>query len=143
MSLMIESTDELLQLLKKMDLKVKSVEELHQLLASINANYNPDAARQKTAKLVGTAVPGFMAGAAAFASFMLFGSQNTQTTLPFTVGGLAIIWASMAVVSTAAVICASVMTRGGRGRAMPDNLPDRSASSGEPVVTHITKDLSL
>jgi hypothetical protein len=143
MSLMIESTDELLQLLKKMDLKVKSVDELHQLLASINVNYNPDAARQKTAKLIGTAVPGAMAGAAAFASFMLFGStNNVSTTLPFTVGGLAIIWVSAAVVSTAAVICASIMTKS-RGQAMSENPPGRPVSRGEPVMTHITKDLSV
>ncbi|HEY7330534.1 MAG TPA: hypothetical protein VH592_23035 [Gemmataceae bacterium] len=143
MSLMIESTDELLQLLKKMDLKVRSVDELYQLLASINANYNPDAARQKTAKLIGTAVPGAMAAAAAFATFFLLGSNNTVSALPFTVGGLAVVWGAVAVVSTAAVICASIMTRGRRGQMMQENPSGRPVSRGEPMMTHITKDLSV
>jgi len=45
------------------------------------------------------------------------------------------------VVSTAAVIAAAIMTGGRRGRTMPDNPPDRPASRGEPVVTHIIKEL--
>jgi hypothetical protein len=140
MSVMIENTDELLQLLKKMDLKVKSVDELHQLLASINASYNPDATRQKTGKLIGTTVPGFMAGAAAFASFMLLGSSGST---PFTIGSLGVIWGSVAVVSTAAVISAAILSGGRPNRGMPDNPPNRPATRGEPIVTHITKDLSI
>lgn len=142
MSVMIESTDELLTLLKKMDMKVSSVEELRQLLATINANYNADAARQKTGKLIGTAVPGFMAGAAAFTSFFLFGSQTTHT-VDYAIGGLAVIWGPVALVSTAAVIAGAVLSGARRGRTMPDSPPDRPPLRGEPVVTHITKDLSL
>ena len=57
MSLLIENTEELLTVVKKLNLKVASVDELRHLLAEINANYNPEAARQKTGKLVGVAVP--------------------------------------------------------------------------------------
>ncbi len=139
MSVMIESTDELLTLLKKMDLKVHSVEELRHLLTSINASYNPDAARQKTGKLISTTVPGFMAGAAAFASFMLLGSGVGSSTI----GGLAVIWGPVALVSTVAVIAGAVMASIRRGHTMPDNPPERPASRGEPVVTHITRDLPM
>jgi hypothetical protein len=139
MSVMIESTEELLTLLKKMDLKVTSVDELRQLLATINANYNPDAARQKTGKLIGTAVPGAMAVAAAFASFMLLAGPGSVNAI----GGLAVIWGAVALVSTAAVIASAILTGARRGRAMPDYSPDRPASRSEPVVTHITKDLSV
>ena len=91
--MMIESTEELLTLLKKMDLKVHSVDELRQLLATINANYNPDAARQKTGKLIGTTVPGFMAGAAAFASFMILGQGMSHHTMaPWPWSGVRGIW---------------------------------------------------
>jgi anti-sigma factor RsiW len=139
MCVMIENTEELLALLKKMDLKVHSVDELHQLLASINASYNPDAARQKTGRQIGTIVPGVMAGAAAFASFMLLGSGLGS----FTVGGLAVIWGPVALASTAAVIAGAVLASVRRGRTMSDNPPDRPASRQEPVVTHITRELPM
>ena len=141
MSVMIESTDELLTLLKKTDLKVKSVDELRQLLASINASYDPDAARQKTGKLIAVAVPGFLAGAAAFASFMLFGSPSSSSA--HATGSLAVIWGPVALASTAAVIAGAVLAGGRRGRATPDTAPDRPASRGEPVVTNIIKELPM
>jgi hypothetical protein len=134
MSMMIESTEELLVLLKKMDLKVHSVDELRQLLATINANYNPEAARQKTGKLIGITVPGYMAGSAAFASFILGSTAMT-------IGGLAVVWGAVAVVSTAAVISAAIMTSIRRGQTMPNALLDRPVSRSEPVVTHITREL--
>jgi hypothetical protein len=137
MSVMIESTDELLTLLKKMNLKVASVDELQQLLASINATYNPDAARQKTGRMIGTIVPGVLAGAAAFASFMLLGGPAS----PHSTGGLAVIWGPVALASTAAVIAGAVLSGGRRGRATPDTAPDRAASRGEPVVTNIIREL--
>ncbi len=137
MSLMIDSTEELLALLKKMDLKVTNVDELRQLLATINANYNADAARQKTGKLISTTVPGFMAGAAAFASFMLLGGGVGSST----VGALAVIWGPAALASTAAVIAGAVLAGVRRGHPMPDPMFDRPASRGEPVVTHIIKEL--
>lgn len=138
MSVMIESTDELLTLLKKMDLKVKSVDELHQLLASINASYNPDAARQKTGRMIGTIVPGAMAAAAAFTSYWLLCSNSTGTT-----GILAVIWGPTALVGTAAVIAAAIMTGVRRDRAIPAPSSNRPASRGEPVVTNIIKELPL
>jgi hypothetical protein len=141
MSVMIESTDELLALLGKMNLKVTSVDELRHLLASINATYNADAARQKTGKLIGVTVPCFMAGAAALASFFLLGSTPQQHTADYVFGGLAMVWGAVALVSTAAVIAGAVMASGRRGQTMPDNPPDRPVSRGEPVVTHITRDL--
>jgi hypothetical protein len=134
MSMMIESTEELLVLLKKMDLKVHSVDELRQLLATINANYNPEAARQKTGKLIGITVPGYMAGAAAFASFILGSTAMT-------IGGLAVVWGAVAVVSTAAVISAAIMTSIRRDQTMPNALLDRPVSRRDPVETHITREL--
>lgn len=137
MSMMIESTEELLALLKKMDLKVTSVEELQHLLATINANYNPDAARQKTGKLLGITVPGYMAGAAAFASFMLLGGGVS----PFTVGALGVIWGSAAIVSTAAVISSAVLIGVRRGHPLPSSLSAQPPSRGEPLITNIIKEL--
>jgi hypothetical protein len=139
MSVMIESTEELLALLKKMDMKVTSVDELRHLLATVNASYNADAARQKTGKLIGTTVPGFMAGAAAFASFMLVGSSGVS---PFTIGGLGVVWGATAVVSTAAVIAGAILSGARRSPTMPI-ISDRLPARGEPAVTHITKDLSF
>lgn len=139
MSVMIESAEELLTVLKKMNLKVESVDELRQLMASINASYNPEAARQKTGKLIGTTVPGFMAGAAAFASFMLLGGGVSSSTI----GALAVVWGPVALVSTAAVVAGAVLSGVRRGRAMPDNPPTQSVSREGPVITHITKELPM
>jgi hypothetical protein len=139
MSLMIETTEELLALLKKMDLKVTSVDELQHLLATINANDNPEATRQKTGRQIGTVVPGAMAGGAAFASFMLLG----QGVSAFTIGGLAVVWGAVAIVSTAAVIAGAVLSGVHRSRTLPETPPNRSASRQGPMVTHITKDLSI
>jgi hypothetical protein len=143
MSVTIESTDELLTLLKKMELKVKSVDELRQLLASINASYNPDAARQRTGKLIGVTVPSVMAGAAAITSYFLFATSAHLDSVEYTIGSLAVIWGPIALVSTAAVIAGAVLASIRRGRAMPDNVSDRPASRGQPVVSHIIKDLSV
>lgn len=139
MSVMIESMDELLVLLKKTNLKVASVDELRQLLASINATYNPEAARQKTGKLIGVTVPSVMAGSAAFVSFFLAGSGMT----PYTVGGLALVWGAVALVSTAAVIAGALLTGVRRGRSLPEPAADRPVSSLESAMTHITRELSL
>lgn len=137
MSVTIETTDELLTVLKKMNLKVASVDELRQLLASINASYDPDAARQKTGRQIATIVPGAMAGAAAVASFMLLPDGST----PFTLGSLAVIWGCVAVVSTAAVLAGALLSGVRRSRAMPDTSPDRPMSRVEPMGTHIIQEL--
>ncbi|MHB1426641.1 MAG: hypothetical protein ACYC3I_26060 [Gemmataceae bacterium] len=135
--MMIESTEELLTLLKKMNLKVTSVDELSQLLATINANYNPEAARQRTGKLIGTTVPGYMASAASFATFTILGGGIS----PPSVGALALVWGPCALVSVAAVITSAIMTSIRRYPAMPDISSDRLASRGEPVVTNIIREL--
>lgn len=136
MSVMIETTEELLALLKKLNLKVSSVDELRHLLATINANYNPEAARQKTGQRIGVTVPGYMAGAAAFASWILCASDSTHTT-----GGLALIWGAVALVSTAAVIAGAILTGVRRGRTTPEAVPDPKSTFGEELVTGIQKEL--
>lgn len=142
MSVMIESTEELLALLKKMDLKVTNVEELHHLLATINADYNPDAAQQKTARQIGTVVPGAMAAAAAAASFFLLAANAPPSTTQ-AVGGLAVIWGPVALVSIASVIAAAVLTHLRRGETTQPHLADRPAPRREQVGTHIVKELPI
>lgn len=139
MSVMIENTDELLTVLKKLGLKVSSVDELRHLLATINANYNPEVARQKTGKLIGVTVPGYMAGAAAFVSFFLVGGGMTS----YTVGGLALIWGACAAVSVAAVIAGAILTGPHRRPAPIDRPADRPVTTSEQVMSAIGRDLSL
>ncbi len=78
-----------------------------------------------------------MAGAAAFVSFFLVGTGMT----PYTVGGLALVWGAVALVSTASVIAGAVLTSLRRGRTMPDFSPEQQASAREPAVTHIIREL--
>jgi hypothetical protein len=139
MSVMIESPEELLTVLKKLNLKVTSVDELRQLLATINAHYNPEAARQKTGKLVGVAVPSGIATAAGITSFFLVGAGQSSNA---TVGGLALIWGACALVSTAAVLASAIMTGFRRGnRTSPDG-PSNSRYEPREGLTGITKELS-
>lgn len=141
MSLLIDSTDDLLAVIKKLNLKVASVDELRQLLATINANYNPEAARQKTGKLIGVAVPSSMATAAGVTSFFLLGMGHEMT--PFHVGALALVWGACAVVSTAAVLASAIMTSIGRGGpAAPEKAAEPRNLFAERLVTGITTDLS-
>ena len=141
MSLLIENTEELLTVVKKLNLKVASVDELRHLLAEINANYNPEAARQKTGKLVGVAVPMPLATAAGFTSFFLLSTGHGGMT-SYHVGGLALIWSACAVVSVAAVLASAIMTsvRGG-SRTSSASVADRQNRLGEAIATGIMKEL--
>jgi hypothetical protein len=141
MSLIIDNTDDLLTVIKKLNLKVASVDELRQLLATINANYNPEAARQRTGKLIGVAVPSSMATAAGVTSFFLLGTGHEMT--PFHVGALALIWSACALVSTAAVLASAITTSIRRGSpSAPESAAERRNLFGERLATGITKDLS-
>jgi hypothetical protein len=71
MSLHVESLDDLRELLKKLHLKVNSVEELRALLVTINATYNPEAARTRAAKLIGIITPCVALGVGGLLSLLL------------------------------------------------------------------------
>jgi hypothetical protein len=139
MSLLIDSTDDLLTVIKKLNLKVASVDELRQLLVTINANYNPEAARQKTGKLIGVSVPTCMAIAAGVTSFFLLAPGQEIT--PFHVGIFALVWGACALVSAAAVIASAIMSSIRRGQASSENAPNHRNMVGERMVTGITNEL--
>ncbi|HTU20058.1 MAG TPA: hypothetical protein VMG10_18480 [Gemmataceae bacterium] len=145
MSILIDNTDELLTVLKKLNIKVASVDELRQLLATINASYNPEAARQKTGKLIGVTVPSSMATAAGVTSFFLLEmgqGMMGQGMTSYHVGGLALIWGATALVSTAAVIASAIMTSLRRGnRIGPENTPEHQHRLVEGIATGITNEL--
>jgi hypothetical protein len=142
MSLLIENTEELLTVVKKLNLKVANVDELRHLLAEINANYNPEAARLKTAKLIGVAVPSAMASAAAFISLFLVLEAHGGNMTPYHVGALALIWGACAVVSTAAVIASAILSGSCRRNASaPLSASDQRNMLGERIMTGITKEL--
>ncbi|MGH7172543.1 MAG: hypothetical protein ACRELG_19870 [Gemmataceae bacterium] len=141
MSVLIDNTDELLTVLKKLNVKVASVDELRQLLATINANYNPEAARQKTGKLIGVTVPSVLATAAAATSFFLLKTGQGVMTSEY-VGSLALVWGACALVSVAAILASAIMTSVRRGgRAAPESVADRRNRLGEAIVTGITNEL--
>jgi hypothetical protein len=142
MSLLIESTEELLTVVKKLNLKVASVDELRHLLAEINASYNPEAARLKTGKLIGVAVPTSMAAAAAVTSFFLVGMSAHEGMTPYHVGALALIWGACAAVSIAAVIASAILSSTRRVvSSSPLSTPDQRNLHGERIVTGITNEL--
>jgi hypothetical protein len=136
MSLLIENTDELLTVVKKLNLKVASVDELRHLLAEINANYNPEAARQKTGKLIGVTVPSALAAAAAGTSFFVVATGNGMT--PYHVAALALIWGACAFVSFGAVLASAIMTSTRRGgRVAPESTPDRRNLFAEGITKEL------
>jgi hypothetical protein len=138
MSVVIDNTEDLLALLKKLNVKVTSVDEVRQLLTTVNANYNPDATRQRTGKLVGMGVPGIMAGAGAAVSFFLLLPGHPLT--PYHVGVLALVWGAVALVSTAAVLASAIMTSLRRGSTRV-NVPPPEPSPLHAALTGITNEL--
>src|SRR5262245_60035005 len=105
MSLPIESVEELKNLLKASKLSLDSVEEMKDLIVSINANYNPDAARIRAAKLVGVVVPSVALGAAGLLSFSVLPLAKQNLHPGILVAMLGILWGVAGVVSIVAVAC--------------------------------------
>jgi hypothetical protein len=142
MSLQIESLDELKALLKASGLKVNSLEELQNLLAAINANYNPDAARIRVAKLLGVAVPGSLAAAAGVVSVTLaVFSQGLARGAGYALAALAVMWGVCGVVSIVAISLSAALLGSKRNRpAEGTPAPSRPAAlpSGADRPTGVT-----
>src|SRR5262245_36749577 len=104
MSLQIESVEELKNLLKASKLSLNNVEEMKDLIVSINASYNPDAARVRVAKLLGVVVPAVAFGVAGGVSFFVV---PTLRDLPagLLVAILGILWGVAGLVSLVTVSC--------------------------------------
>jgi hypothetical protein len=145
MSVMIETTEELLALVKKTGLKVSSVDELRNLLTMINAHYNPQAARIRTAKLVALGVSCGVGGIAAFVSLMLmFFASQSNLAGDYFVGSLALIWGGYTLVSIVALLFSFILLFGRHSSAPVDAPPaSRSSSFDERVMTGAPHDLSL
>jgi hypothetical protein len=141
---MIETTDELLDLLKKLNLKVSSVAELRHLLTTINANYNPQAARLRTAKLVAIGVPCSLGGMATAFSLFLTMFLRPLSDDAF-LGALALVWGCCALVSVTALIFSFALLLGGRKARVPAEAQTfgKAATMDERLAMGITPDLSL
>jgi hypothetical protein len=128
-----------MKLLKQLNLKVSSVEELRQLLETINLNYNPDASRMRAAKLIGISVPCVLAGCTTGVSCAL--AAPYQHLTPYHVDALALIWGVCGLVSVVALIVSYILAGGRRGSrtAAESNPPDQESS--DPLVTAITDHL--
>ncbi|HEY7311028.1 MAG TPA: hypothetical protein VH643_16810 [Gemmataceae bacterium] len=144
MSVVIDNTDDLLALTRKLGVKVTSVDEVRQLLTTVNANYNPHAARLRTAKLVALGVPCGLGGMAAVVSlFLTFASQGGLAGHYF-VGALALVWGSFALVSVTALIFSFALLLGRQARVPADAPPaGKTTRIDGPLVTAITPELSL
>jgi hypothetical protein len=130
----IDSVRDLQKLLKACGLTVGSVAELEGLLARIRAGYDPDAARVRAARRIGTLVPGVGAVMAFLTSFYLVPislvapdrEMGVWARVAACLGGLGIIWGLWAAVSLVAVIRTSALLRGRPGE-------ERSASAALPA----------
>src|SRR5690349_15909558 len=113
MSLVIDNLDDLRTFLKHTGVKVTNVEEMKALLAAINANYNPDAARLRVARQMGLTVPSVTTGVAGLTSFFIVGGGPGGLRHEG-LAALCAVWGVVALVSMAAVLASAVMARGGR-----------------------------
>jgi hypothetical protein len=122
MSVVIDNTDDLLELLKKLNLKIESVDELRHLLTVVNTAYNPEAARARIAKLVGLVVPIVLGGIAGFVSMILI--SEVRALGPHYVGALSLVWGVCGLVSLAALLFSFILlARRGAPRVPADNPP--------------------
>jgi hypothetical protein len=136
MSVVIDNTEDLMTLLKRLGLKVSSVDELRQLLVTINANYNPDAARARTGKLIGISVPCVMAGVAGIVSSCIAAAGHDLT--PYHVAALASMWGVCGLVSVVALIVSFIMAGGRRGSRTFSDCPPPGQGFSDPLETAIT-----
>jgi hypothetical protein len=144
MSVNIETTEELQQLLRKLGVKISSVDELRQLLATINAHYNPEAARSRIAKLVGISVPCTLGSIAGLVSIVVAGASHDALLSPYFVGAMALVWGTCALVSVAALIFSFSLVIGRGSRAATDQPPPNKLSAmDERVMSALGRDLSL
>jgi hypothetical protein len=144
MSLVIDNLDDLRTFLKHTGVKVTNVEEMKALLAAINANYNPDAARLRVARLMGLTVPSVTTGVAGLTSFFVIGGPGGLHREGL--AALCVIWGVVALVSLGAVLASAVMARGGRRPAQAPGDPsqplktyrtDSAAEAGPPLSRNI------
>lgn len=144
MSVCIETAEELQTLLRKLGVRVSSVEELHNLLASLNAQYNPQAARIRTAKLVAITVPCSLGGIAGGTSMLLALFAHGLWTSPYLVAALAVIWGCVALVSVMALIFGLAVLFGRQTQVGAERPSAKKPSAVEDrVMTAITSDLSV
>jgi len=145
MSLVIDNLDDLRTFLKHTGIKVSNVEEMKALLAGINANYNPDAARLRIARLLGVTVPSVTTGVAGLTSFFLVGAGPGGLHREG-LAALCVVWGVVALVSMSAVLASALMARPGRrsgpaGGAPPQPLKayrtDSAAEAGPPQSRNI------
>lgn len=150
MSVSIETTEELLALLKKLNVKVASVDELRNLLVTISANYNPQAARVRAAKLIALSVPCSLGVIAGIVSLCLLTTATQDSLIGSSfVKAFAVLWGSCALVSVVALIFSFPLLLG-----RPTRVPLDTPSPGKPSTTEkrtveervtaaLTHDLSL
>jgi hypothetical protein len=128
MSDVIDNTEELLRLVKKLGVKVGSVEELSRLLTAVNASYNPDAARVKAAKTVGVAVPCATVGVVGVCSFFLLANAAEMPVAAHPMAALAVMWGVTGLVCLASLIFSLILLRHRRVNVTPARQPERGPS---------------
>jgi hypothetical protein len=145
MSLVIDNLEDLRTFLKHTGVKVSNVEEMKALLAAINANYNPDAARLRVARLMGLTVPSVTTGVAGITSFFIVGGGPGGLRHEG-LAALCVIWGVVALVSVAAVLTSGLLVRGGRRPAQSPDAPsqplkayhtDSAPEAGPPLSRNI------
>jgi hypothetical protein len=133
MGLEINDINDLQKLLKRIDLKVQSIEELKALLAVVQQPRDPVTAQVETIKKIGHEVPTAVACTGGVVSFLLvfFGSGFGPVAM---VGALAIIWGAVALICVPAILSSMILL--GRLQATP------AARRDSPPVTDMEKRLS-
>jgi hypothetical protein len=122
MSMPIDSIDDLKAVLKACKLNIANVDDLQGLLRTINATYNPDAARVKAAKTLAAVVPSFaFVSAVAVSYFVVAWGASAGLIDRFAVGALGIVWGVAGLASVVATVFGGVL------------LLTRRRASGEPA----------
>jgi hypothetical protein len=148
MSLNIDNLDDLKSLIKRLDIKVKDVEELKGLLTTINAQYNPDAARAKVAKLMTVTTAAVSLGVAGVGTFITVAEASKPTPGGIQPGHIAILgicWGAAIIVTCFVSWMAWLMLRKtrvpvGRPGETPNTLPISPAESAVKSLEDAERD---
>ena len=147
MGLQVETVKDLKRLLNQVGLKINTLEELQNLLASLNATYNPDEARVRSARTISTVTTWVSFGAAFLGTFYLMpvlivGSERNKE-LPWPIIPLiALLWLVAGAVSSLALRYSHSLLRGReqrQDRATPLEEGVRQGEAGPATSSQITR----
>jgi hypothetical protein len=136
MSYNIDSLDELQNLVKRLGVKVETVDDLRRLLATINAPYDAEMARQKTLRLIGTLVACIGWPVGGLVSLFALAPNAREAPNHYSFLAVAVVWATVVLMSLVGLFLVLWALRGTRNTTTAttgSQAPAAGGTTGRPA----------